>query len=122
MKNKKEISVGGQAIIEGVMMRGPDKLATAIRRKNGDLELKLPLKSLQETVEQNTRASLAIAWGIVWASVILSTVYLYVNGNMIEARWGLGAAIITGLIFIGKTRNNDRKRVLRHPEGIKKIR
>jgi uncharacterized protein YqhQ len=36
---KKEISVGGQAVIEGVMMRGPEKLATAIRRKDGSIEL-----------------------------------------------------------------------------------
>lgn len=38
---KKEISVGGQAVIEGVMMRGPERLATAVRRKNGNIELKL---------------------------------------------------------------------------------
>ncbi len=36
---KPEIAVGGQAVIEGVMMRGPDSLATAIRRKDGSLEL-----------------------------------------------------------------------------------
>ena len=46
---KKEISVGGQAVIEGVMMRGPERLATAIRRKNGDIELKLtPFISLTQ--------------------------------------------------------------------------
>lgn len=39
MEAKKEISVGGQAVIEGVMMRGPDSLATAIRRKDGSIEL-----------------------------------------------------------------------------------
>jgi uncharacterized protein YqhQ len=39
MEPKKEIMVGGQAVIEGVMMRGPDKLATAIRRKDGSIEL-----------------------------------------------------------------------------------
>lgn len=39
MSAKKEISVGGQAVIEGVMMRGPQKLATAIRRKDGSIEL-----------------------------------------------------------------------------------
>lgn len=39
MEAKKEISVGGQAVIEGVMMRGPDTLATAIRRKDGSIEL-----------------------------------------------------------------------------------
>lgn len=38
---KKEINVGGQAVIEGVMMRGTDKLATAVRRKSGDIELKI---------------------------------------------------------------------------------
>jgi uncharacterized protein YqhQ len=39
MEPKKEISVGGQAVIEGVMMRGPDSLATALRRKDGTIEL-----------------------------------------------------------------------------------
>lgn len=39
MEPKKGISVGGQAVIEGVMMRGPDSLATALRRKDGSIEL-----------------------------------------------------------------------------------
>ncbi|MDI9524335.1 MAG: DUF1385 domain-containing protein [Candidatus Cloacimonadota bacterium] len=39
MEPKKEISVGGQAVIEGVMMRGPDSIATALRRKDGTIEL-----------------------------------------------------------------------------------
>lgn len=38
--NKKQIEVGGQAVIEGVMMRGPENLATAIRRKDKSIELK----------------------------------------------------------------------------------
>ncbi len=49
---KKEISVGGQAVIEGVMMRGPQRLATAIRRRNGDIELKLtPFESITKKVK-----------------------------------------------------------------------
>ncbi len=40
-KDKKSIAVGGQAVIEGVMMRGPDKIATAIRRASGKIELKI---------------------------------------------------------------------------------
>ncbi len=39
MEVKKEISVGGQAVIEGVMMRGPDSIATALRRQDGTIEL-----------------------------------------------------------------------------------
>ncbi len=49
---KQEISVGGQAVIEGVMMRGPKQLATAIRRKNGDIELKItPFISVTQSVK-----------------------------------------------------------------------
>ncbi|MDP2172250.1 MAG: DUF1385 domain-containing protein [Candidatus Cloacimonadaceae bacterium] len=52
MTNKQEISVGGQAVIEGVMMRGPETLATAIRRKNGSIELlKTPFISKTQTVK-----------------------------------------------------------------------
>jgi len=40
MKNKPEIAVGGQAVIEGVMMRGPQHIATALRKKDGHIILK----------------------------------------------------------------------------------
>lgn len=60
---KKEINVGGQAVIEGVMMRGPDKLATAIRRKNGDIELKIqPFVSL---TQKNKFLGLPMVRGVV---------------------------------------------------------
>jgi uncharacterized protein YqhQ len=36
----KKISVGGQAVIEGVMMRGAKGLATAVRLPNGTIEIK----------------------------------------------------------------------------------
>ena len=36
---EKKIQIGGQAVIEGVMMRGPDQIATAIRRKDGLIEI-----------------------------------------------------------------------------------
>lgn len=32
--------VGGQAVIEGVMMRSPKRIATAIRRANGEIQIK----------------------------------------------------------------------------------
>lgn len=47
MSDKKEIQVGGQAVIEGVMMRGPHYIATAVRRKSGSLEVwKKPFTSI----------------------------------------------------------------------------
>ena len=39
MDNKKthKTSVGGQALIEGVMMQGPRGIATAVRKADGDI-------------------------------------------------------------------------------------
>jgi uncharacterized protein YqhQ len=63
MTKKKEISVGGQAVIEGVMMRGPEALATAIRRKDGTIELlKQPFTSI---TQKNKILGLPILRGFV---------------------------------------------------------
>ena len=37
MSDKKMTSIGGQAVIEGVMMRGPHKIATAVRKPDGEI-------------------------------------------------------------------------------------
>ncbi|MFP4458355.1 MAG: DUF1385 domain-containing protein [Candidatus Zixiibacteriota bacterium] len=36
---EKKIDVGGQAVIEGVMMRSPKRIATAVRRPDGEIEV-----------------------------------------------------------------------------------
>jgi len=38
---EKIMPVGGQAVIEGVMMRSPKRVATAVRRANGNIEVKV---------------------------------------------------------------------------------
>ena len=42
MEDKKihKTSVGGQALIEGVMMQGPRGIATAVRKTDGDIVVK----------------------------------------------------------------------------------
>ncbi len=40
MKEKKITSIGGQAVIEGVMMRGPFKTAVAVRKPDGEIIIK----------------------------------------------------------------------------------
>ena len=37
----KKLSVGGQAVIEGVMMRGPGKIAVAVRKPDGEIAVDL---------------------------------------------------------------------------------
>ncbi len=41
MGNCKKTSIGGQALIEGIMMLGPEKSAIAVRKENGEIELKV---------------------------------------------------------------------------------
>ena len=40
MNTEKKIMVGGQAVMEGVLMRSPDSYAVAVRRPNGDIVVK----------------------------------------------------------------------------------
>jgi uncharacterized protein YqhQ len=48
--SKKKVYVGGQAVIEGVMMRGPGYIATAVREPSGNITVrKEKLKSISDT-------------------------------------------------------------------------
>ena len=46
---EKKITIGGQAVIEGVMMRGPELVATAVRNPQGRIELEVkPVHSIAD--------------------------------------------------------------------------
>lgn len=46
---EKKITIGGQAVIEGVMMRGPKLVATAVRTQQGRIELEVkPVNSIAD--------------------------------------------------------------------------
>lgn len=62
-EEKKEIQVGGQAVIEGVMMRGPQYLATAIRRKDKSIEIKK--QKFESKTKNNKFLGLPIIRGFV---------------------------------------------------------
>ena len=39
-KEVKKTSIGGQALMEGIMMKGPDKIATAVRKPDDEIVIK----------------------------------------------------------------------------------
>ncbi|HCX60979.1 DUF1385 domain-containing protein [Sedimentibacter sp.] len=39
-KEVKKTSIGGQALIEGIMMKGPERIATAVRKPDGEIVVK----------------------------------------------------------------------------------
>lgn len=48
---KKRTTIGGQALIEGILMRGPGKTATVIRKPDGEMEVK------EENIGTNSHSS-----------------------------------------------------------------
>lgn len=62
--SKKYTSIGGQALIEGIMMRGPKDIAIAVRKPDGDIVLKKdPIKALPKFP--------MLKWPIIRGSVAL---------------------------------------------------
>ena len=50
MSNTGKLSVGGQAVIEGVMMRGPGRIAVAVRKADGEIAVDAkPASSISDT-------------------------------------------------------------------------
>ena len=46
---KQKFNVGGQAVIEGVMMRGQDKIAVAVRQPDGEISVDVnPVSSIRD--------------------------------------------------------------------------
>jgi uncharacterized protein YqhQ len=65
MADQPLIKVGGQAVVEGVMMRSPKSFAVAVRRANGEIVLReSPWRSLSERVG-------LLRWPFLRGSVVL---------------------------------------------------
>jgi len=67
-----KISVGGQAVIEGVMMRVPNALAIAVRRPNGEVVVK------EDVWHSLSRRFQFLKWPLIRGSVVL--VETLING------------------------------------------
>lgn len=51
MTEKKKTNIGGQALIEGIMMKGPSRMATAVRMPDGEINVKIT----ELTTENNNK-------------------------------------------------------------------
>lgn len=64
MKNKEfKTSIGGQAVLEGVMMKGPDEMAVAVRKADG--EIVLDKKQVSSITKKYKILGLPIIRGVV---------------------------------------------------------
>lgn len=63
VKEKKKILLGGQAVIEGVMMRSPDSYVVALRRRTGEIEIKK--ENFLSFLESHPQYNIPIIRGII---------------------------------------------------------
>jgi uncharacterized protein YqhQ len=79
MKNEKTVSVGGQAVIEGVMMKGKDTLATAVRRPTGEIVYKVT--KLKPSMNFLSKIPFIRGGVILFETLILGTKELSFSAN-----------------------------------------
>ncbi len=60
---EKIMPVGGQAVIEGVMMRSPKRIATAIRRANGNIQVKV--KEYESLIQRKKILNIPVIRGAI---------------------------------------------------------
>src|SRR5690554_3247555 len=70
MENPRSLFIGGQAVIEGVVMRGPTYLSTAIRRKDSSIEVK------KEKFISITKRNRFLGWPVIRGFVSLIEVLI----------------------------------------------
>ncbi len=86
MSRKKSTSIGGQAVIEGVMMRGVRSMATAVRDEKGNIVVES--KYLKPTQEKN----------FLFRTPFLRGIFNFV-GTMVQ---GMGTLMRSGEVFEGE--------------------
>ncbi len=87
ISKKHKTSVGGQALIEGIMMRGPKGAAMSVRLPNGTIETEY--KDVKPWREKNKFFSLPLVRGIVGFVESLVTGYGYLMESAEKSTQGL---------------------------------
>jgi len=100
------LRVGGQAVIEGVMMRSPRSMAVAVRRPNGEIVVKR--KGLTFFSEKSRLAKIPLARGVITllAALVLGIEALNFSANQALSEedqetspWALGLTFAVALGF-----------------------
>lgn len=76
--------IGGQALIEGVMMRGPESVGIAVRKPDGEIEIKV--SPIQNVTTDNKFFKLPLVRGVValFESMVLGTKSLMYSAEFFE--------------------------------------
>src|SRR5215475_13083002 len=109
MSANKGIAYGGQAVVEGVMMRGRHKVAVAVRNPKG--EIVVYEESLNPTIYRGLLSELPFARGMtmIWdalgigvrALIWSAEVAAGMENPVVDERMGIGTAAVSMSISAG---------------------
>jgi len=90
------------------------------RMERGELSLKLPLSTLEDSIGANTRAIKSQSWAIILGFTLFISAYLQVNQQSSEARYALYGSILAFLLMLRQNRTVKRHRMKApHPHMIR---
>jgi hypothetical protein len=103
------------ALLGSALVEIPPVAERVLRRLDrGELSLKLPLASLEEVMEENTRALRVQTWGILLGIDVVVAAYLFVHQYMEMSRYCLYLVLIPSY-FMYKNSRAPRRRNFKAP-------
>ncbi len=91
------------------------------KAERGDLQIKVSLQELENTITVNTRSINRLAWVLAFGFTLGTSAYLLVNNLAIEARCGFAASgVLLLAIFLssGTGQGQQHRRIHRHPPPL----
>jgi len=106
----------------GISLLQLPPLAETVLRKadRGDLNVNVPFRSINNSIDNNTRSMKMVAWAIVCGASLLSSVLLLVNGWVVIAKYGAIFTAIVFIIFLRSGATPVRRRAPHPPVMIKR--
>jgi len=91
------------------------------RMERGELILKLPLSTIDDSISANTRAIKGLSWSLIFGFTLLVSAYLHINQQNTEACYVFYASILAFLLMLRQTRTIKRHRIKApHPHMIRR--
>lgn len=91
------------------------------RADRGELNLKLPLASLEELVSDNTKAIKSLSWAVIFGFTLFTTAYLRVHHLYSESHYTLFASLLVLYLMLRQTRPVKHRRIKApHPHMLRR--
>ncbi|MEN6489560.1 MAG: hypothetical protein ABFD66_11905, partial [Smithella sp.] len=90
------------------------------RAERGDISVKIPLHSLNQAINENTRAVKLLTWVLGLGFSFLITAYFYVNQFIEASKYSLAGGCAFLLVMLLETRKKPKRRAPHPPVLVKR--